>query len=192
MNTFDFTSYFKEAAATLSRLGESDFNFEALAAEMVDSLSKDGTIFWFGNGGSASDSLHLSAELVGRFARDRRPLRSIALNANQSNLTAIGNDFGFEQIFVRQIQGLGRKGDVAIGITTSGKSQNVLLALKAAKQMGLITALFTGADFKAENENLDFIFMAPSSVTAHIQECHITLGQALCGYIENRILDENG
>ena len=159
MNTFDFTSYFKEAAATLSRLGESDFNFEALAAEMVDSLSKDGTIFWFGNGGSASDSLQLSAELVGRFARDRRPLRSIALNANQSNLTAIGNDFGFEQIFVRQIQGLGRKGDVAIGITTSGKSQNVLLALKAAKQMGLITALFTGADFKAENENLDFIFM---------------------------------
>jgi D-sedoheptulose 7-phosphate isomerase len=138
----------------------------------------------FGNGGSAADAQHLATELTIRYKSDRAAIAAIALTTDSSALTAAGNDLGFERIFARQIEALGKAGDVAIAISTSGKSANVVAALKQAKAMKLATAAFGGKGGGDLKGLADHLLVVPSDTTARIQEMHITLGQMLCGAIE--------
>jgi len=152
---------------------------------MIEGLEAGNKIFFFGNGGSAADSQHLAAELVGKmFIEGRRALPAIALTTDSSNLTALGNDFGFETVFSRQIEALGKPGDVAVGITTSGQSPNVLTAVKTARKMGLKTIGFIGKDGGKLKELVDIAIVVPSDSTQRIQESHITIGQIICELIE--------
>jgi D-sedoheptulose 7-phosphate isomerase len=146
-----------------------------------------GKILFFGNGGSAADAQHLATELSIRYARDRAPIAAIALTTDTSALTAAGNDLGFERIFARQVEALGRKGDVAIGISTSGNSANVLAGLRAARAAGIVTVGLSGRDGGAMHDVCDVLLIVPSQTTARIQEMHITLGQMLCGALEQRL-----
>ncbi len=161
--------------------------FEELATVCTASLQAGGKILFFGNGGSAADAQHLAAELTVRFVSDRPAIAAIALTTDSSALTAIGNDLGFERLFARQIEALGRAGDVAIGISTSGRSPNVLAALETAKAMGLNAAGFTGRQGRGMAGLAAPLVQVPSDTTARIQEMHILVGQALCGAIERRL-----
>lgn len=154
---------------------------------LTQSLGKGGTLFWCGNGGSAADSQHFAAELVGRFKKSRRPLRSIALTTDTSILTCIANDFSYEDIFARQIEALGRPGDVLVGISTSGNSENVLRAFKSAKALGLMTVAFLGKGGGLAKELVDHVMVVPSDVTARIQESHLLIGHILCELIEREM-----
>lgn len=160
---------------------------EKIGQLLAQSLTNGGTLFWCGNGGSAADSQHLAAELVGRFKGNRRALRSIALTTDASILTCVANDFSYDDIFARQIEGLGRKGDVLIGISTSGNSKNVLRAFKAAKEMGLITVALLGKGGGAVKDSADHALVIPSGDTARIQEVHILIGHILCEVIEQEM-----
>ncbi|MDD4939954.1 MAG: D-sedoheptulose 7-phosphate isomerase [Candidatus Omnitrophica bacterium] len=151
---------------------------------MIDSLKKNGKVILFGNGGSASDSQHIAAELVGRFKRDRNGLAAIALTTNTSILTAVANDYGYEQVFAKQIEALGCRNDIAIGISTSGKAKNVLAGFKQAKKMGIKTVALTGADGGELVKIADVALVVPSSITARIQESHITIGHIICELVE--------
>ena len=157
---------------------------EVVASTLVDALKNGQTIFWCGNGGSASDSQHLAGELVGRYNGDRRPLKSIALNADSAVMTCIVNDYGYEYIFSRQVEGLGEKGDVLIGITTSGNSQNVLNAFNVANDKGLKTVGLLGKGGGQAASLVHQSIIIPSKTTARIQEMHITIGHILCDLIE--------
>lgn len=157
------------------------------ACELVTSCLKSGNkILWCGNGGSAADSQHLAAELVGRFKFNRPALASLALTTDTSILTALGNDFGFETIFARQVEALGKPGDVLIGISTSGNSGNVFNALETAKRMKISTIAFTGLA-NCQLDAADIVLKAPTHTTSHIQECHICWGQIICGYAESTL-----
>jgi D-sedoheptulose 7-phosphate isomerase len=144
----------------------------------------------FGNGGSAADSQHLAAELVGRFGPDRSPLAAIALSTDTSILTAVANDYGYEKVFARQIEALGQPGDTAIGISTSGNSPNVLAALDVARNKGLFTVGFTGETGGKMNGRTEVLFRVPSRVAARIQETHILLGHILCELIDRQLFPE--
>jgi D-sedoheptulose 7-phosphate isomerase len=158
--------------------------FTALLAACVKSIRGGGKIMLFGNGGSAADAQHLATELTIRYKKNRAAIAAIALTTDSSALTACGNDLGFDRIFARQIEALGRPGDIALGITTSGKSPNVTLALRQAKTMGLVTAAFSGKGGGDLPGLADHLLVVPSDTTARIQEMHITLGQMLCGALE--------
>lgn len=158
--------------------------FAGLLGACVTAIRGGGKLMLFGNGGSAADAQHLATELTIRYKRDRPAIAAIALTTDTSALTAAGNDLGFEQIFARQIEALGRRGDVAIGISTSGKSPNVLAALKRAKAMGVVTAALSGRDGGDLVGLADHLLVVPSDTTARIQEMHIALGQMLCGALE--------
>ena len=158
-----------------------------LAGLCVKSLQSGGNVLFFGNGGSAADAQHLAAELTVRFIRDRCALSGIALTTDSSMLTACGNDLGFERIFARQIEAIGRSGDVCIALSTSGKSPNVLRGLEKAREKGLIAAAFTGAAGVGLRELADPVILVPSSTTARIQEMHILLGHLLCSEIEAQL-----
>lgn len=152
-----------------------------------NAIQNGGKVLFFGNGGSAADSQHLATELTVRFSKNRDAIPAIALTTDTSALTAIGNDFGFDHLFARQVEALGRDGDVAIGISTSGNSTNVLEALKTARKKGLITVGLSGKDGGAMHDVCDILIVIPSDTTARIQEMHITLGQMLCGALEQRL-----
>lgn len=152
-----------------------------------NAIRDGGKILFFGNGGSASDAQHLATELTARYITDRKAIAAIALTTDTSALTAIGNDMGFEKIFARQVEALGRKGDVAVGISTSGNSANVLEALKTARGMGIVTVGLTGGEGGKMPGLCDIVLAVPSKTTARIQEMHITLGQMLCGALEKRL-----
>jgi D-sedoheptulose 7-phosphate isomerase len=158
--------------------------FEACLAACVASVRAGGKLLFFGNGGSAADAQHLATELTIRYSRDRVPIPALALTTDTSALTAAGNDLGFDRIFSRQVEALGRRGDVAIGISTSGASANVIRGLEAARAGGLTTVAFTGGSGGAIAGVADHVLLVPSSVTARIQEMHITLGQMLCAGLE--------
>jgi D-sedoheptulose 7-phosphate isomerase len=158
--------------------------FEQLTAACTASLSAGGKLMLFGNGGSAADAQHLATELTVRYKQDRAAISAIALTTDTSALTAAGNDLGFERIFARQIEALGRKGDIALAISTSGTSPNVVAALRQARAMGLVTAAFSGKGGGDLSSVADHLLVVPSNTTARIQEMHITLGQMLCGAIE--------
>ena len=147
-------------------------------------------VMLFGNGGSATDASHIAAEFVGRYRRDREPLSALALATDMAALTCIANDYDFTDIFSRQIQAHGRKGDVAIAISTSGNSLNVIRGVEAAHDRGLVTVGWTGATGGKLTDLVDYCFHVPSSVTARIQECHITLGHVLCELIEERLFGD--
>jgi D-sedoheptulose 7-phosphate isomerase len=154
--------------------------------ELAGTLQRGGKIFFFGNGGSAADAQHLAAELIGRFEKERRALPALALTANTSALTAtaIGNDDSYEVVFARQLEGLGSRGDAAVGISTSGKSPNVLSALRSAKKMGILGVGLTGQCSPDMAELVDYCISIPSKRTARVQEAHILLGHILCEIIE--------
>jgi D-sedoheptulose 7-phosphate isomerase len=180
-----FAAEIAEHEATLAGvkagLGE---EFAHLVQVCASAINKGNKLLFFGNGGSAADAQHLATELAVRYVADRAPIAALALTTDTSALTAIGNDMGFEKIFARQIEALGRKGDVAIGISTSGKSRNVLLGLREARAHGLIAAGFTGGQGGDMVGLADPLLIVPSTVTARIQEMHIMLGQMLCGALE--------
>jgi D-sedoheptulose 7-phosphate isomerase len=160
----------------------------AAAADALIAAYRSGhKALFFGNGGSAADAQHLAAEFLGRYLRERRPLPAIALHANTSAVTAIANDLGYEHVFSRQLQALATAGDVAVGISTSGNSQNILEALTVARQMGVYTIGLTGASGGRMRELVDVLIAAPSNETPRVQECHILVGHALCDAVEQAI-----
>jgi D-sedoheptulose 7-phosphate isomerase len=157
---------------------------------LVDALNHGNKVLLFGNGGSAADAQHIAAEFVGRFAFDRPALPALALSVNSSSLTAIGNDYGFDQVFSRQIEALGRPGDVAIAISTSGHSPNVRRAMSAAKKIGLHTIALTGSTGGELRNAVDICICVPSSETPRIQECHILIGHIISDLVEQTIFHE--
>ena len=180
-----FTAEFSEHAEVMRRtqaaLAE---QFAGLVRTCTSSLRVGGKIMLFGNGGSAADAQHLATELTIRYKADRPAIAAIALTTDTSALTAAGNDLGFEQVFARQVAALGKAGDVAIGISTSGKSPNVLAALRQAREMRIVTAALSGKKGGHLAGICDHLLVVPSDTTARIQEMHILLGQMLCGAIE--------
>ncbi|WP_319026001.1 D-sedoheptulose 7-phosphate isomerase [Acidithiobacillus ferrivorans] len=160
---------------------------QAAAEVCIRCLRQDGKILLAGNGGSAADAQHIAAELVSRFAFDRPGLSALALTTDTSILTAIGNDYGYERLFARQVQSLGRKGDVLIGYSTSGKSPNILRAFEEARRRGLMTVGLTGNRGGPMQGLCDHLLEVPSGDTPKIQEGHLVLGHILCGLIENAL-----
>jgi D-sedoheptulose 7-phosphate isomerase len=156
------------------------------ALEIVKALRGGGKVLFFGNGGSAADAQHLAAEFTGRYLKERRALPALALHANTSALTAIGNDYGFDLVFSRQVEALGKAGDVAIGISTSGNSPNVLRALEAAKALSIYTVALIGEGGKMK-EAAECAICIPSRETPRIQECHILTGHIICEIAEDLI-----
>jgi D-sedoheptulose 7-phosphate isomerase len=155
-----------------------------IAETIAGALRGGGKLLIAGNGGSAADAQHISAEIVGRYKKDRPAYAAIALTTDTSALTAVGNDYGFEQVFARQIEGLGKRGDVLLALTTSGRSPNILAALKAARSQGLITVGFTGAKGTALAASCDHLLVAPSDDTAVIQQIHMAFAHGICEVIE--------
>ncbi len=161
-----------------------------IAQLMIECLKKDGKVIVFGNGGSASDSQHIAAELVGRFKKDRSALAGIALTTNTAVLTSLANDYGYDVIFSRQVEALGKKNDVVLGISTSGKAKNVALGIKQAKKMGIKTVALSGGDGGEIVKLADVSLLVPSKITARIQEAHITIAHIICEMIEQELCQE--
>ncbi len=159
---------------------------------LVSALRQGNKVLLFGNGGSAAEAQHIAAELVGRFAFDRPALPALALSVNSSCVTAIGNDYGFEKVFSRQLEALARSGDVAIGISTGGNSPNVLWAMSTAKKIGLHTIALTGSTGGKLKAAVDHCICVPSNETPRIQECHILIGHIVSELVEREIFHEEG
>ena len=177
----NFSAHLDVAQATRAGLREP---FERLLSLSIEAIQGGGKLLFFGNGGSAADAQHLATELSVRYVDDRPPIAAIALATDGSALTAIGNDMGFEALFSRQIEALGRPGDVAIGISTSGRSRNVIRGLEQARAQGLVAAAFSGRDGGDLVGLAEPLLIVPATVTARIQEMHITLGHTLCDGLE--------
>lgn len=158
-----------------------------VADEVISAYKKGNKVILLGNGGSAADAQHIASELVGKFCLDRKSLQAIALTVNTSILTAVGNDYSFDKIFVRQLESIGKKGDVVIGITTSGNSKNVIEALKLAKNQGLITVAFTGMKGGKVKIIAKYCLCVPSNNTPRIQEVHIMIAHIICEIVERKL-----
>lgn len=176
-----------EHQALMTALPALDDAIAAAGKQMAAVLASGGKLMFCGNGGSASDSQHLASELTGRFIKDRRPLAGLALSTDSSALTCIGNDYSFDDVFVRQVMGLGRKGDGLVAISTSGNSRNVLRAVAAAREAGIWTLGLLGRDGGQLREACDAAIIVPHAITARIQEAHILIGHTLCGLIEDEL-----
>jgi D-sedoheptulose 7-phosphate isomerase len=190
-STHLFQDAITEHIAVVQGLMGQQSNLERIAKEMCRALFSGGKILWCGNGGSAADSQHMAAELMGRFRRERRGLPSIALTTDTSILTAIGNDYGYEKVFQRQVEALCLPGDVVVGISTSGNSKNVCAALEAANQMGAFTAALTGSQGGQMAGIAAVTLRVPSNDTARIQEGHVLCGHLLCDWVELSIMEGN-
>ena len=180
------TSYLEDSLSVVSSIVANkglQSKIEQLALLIVSSLKKGGKIMFIGNGGSAADSQSMAAEYVSRFAFDRKGLPGIALTTDTSILTAIGNDYSFDNVFSRQLNALGNEGDILIAYSTSGRSLNIVKAINEAKSMGIYSVLFTGLEGSALS-NADLTIASPSSSTPHIQEGHLILGHLLCYLVE--------
>jgi len=178
---FDFNEHLKTAQATLEYIAGP---LEIAANLCIDSLQNGGKILIFGNGGSAADAQHIAAELVGRYKVERKGLPAIALTTDTSALTSIGNDYGYNHVFDRQVEALANEGDVAIGISTGGSSGNVISALKLAKEMGCKTIGFSGRDGGEMNALCNVNLVVPAEDTPRIQEMHIIIGHTICHLID--------
>jgi D-sedoheptulose 7-phosphate isomerase len=176
-----------EVKQSLLRSQEVVLTVAKVSAILIDALKQGNKALFFGNGGSAADAQHMAAELVGRFAFDRPALPALALSVNSSCVTAIGNDYGFDRVFSRQLEALGRPGDVAIGISTSGNSLNVQRAMSAAKKIGLHTVALTGRIGGNLRKLVDHCICVPSNETPRIQECHILIGHIISELVEREI-----
>jgi D-sedoheptulose 7-phosphate isomerase len=186
----ELQAYFRRSQqAVENALADRTFMASVLstAEKIAASLKDGGKVLFAGNGGSAADAQHIAAEFVGRFINDRAPLAAIALTTDTSALTAIGNDYGFEQVFARQVSALARPGDVFVGISTSGKSPNILAALKAARDSKLVTVGFTRSTASPMHTLCDIVVGVPSDETALIQQLHITAGHAICHLVEREL-----
>lgn len=162
-------------------------DIERFARCVVACLASGGRVFWIGNGGSAADCQHLAAEMVGRYQREREGLASVALTTDTSILTSLGNDFGFEAIFARQVRALCRAGDVLVGLSTSGNSANVLAAMAAAAELGVHRIGLTGGDGGRLRDQAELSLVVPSDNTARIQEAHILIGHLVCDLVETAL-----
>lgn len=182
-----FLDNLAEHGALMQRLVSLQRAVEQVGALLADTLQSGGKLLVCGNGGSAADAQHLASELTGRFIAERRPLAAIALSTDSSALTCIGNDYGFNEVFARQVQALARPGDCLVGISTSGKSPNVRRAVGAARAAGATVVGLLGRDGGPMNAECDVSIVIPSDVTARIQEAHILVIHTLCGLIEQRL-----
>jgi D-sedoheptulose 7-phosphate isomerase len=180
------TESFEETARILTELAASQRAQIVRAADLMASAIRAGRkIIWFGNGGSATQSQHMAAEFVGRFSKERRSLPSLSLTENMASVTAIANDYQYELIFARQLEGLGQPGDVAIGLSTSGASRNVLAGLRKARELGMVVLGLTGSVETAMPSLCDVCLAVPSTNTARIQEAHLAIGHVLCALVED-------
>ena len=159
-------------------------NFDKCAKVIADTLKKNSTVFWCGNGGSAAESSHLAVELIGRFKNNRKSLPSISLSADSSAITCIANDFGYEEIFARQLEGLGKKEDLLIVLSTSGESENILRVLRKAQEMDITSIALLGKGGGRAASLSNFAIIVNSDETARIQEMHLLLGHTFCEYVE--------
>ncbi len=184
-----FQNAIADHLAVVQALTSQQAALERVASEMTRAIFDGNKVLWCGNGGSAADSQHLAAELIGRFRRERRGLASIALTTDTSVLTAVGNDYGFDKVFERQVECLCVKGDVLVGISTSGNSRNVCAALEAARDLGAFTVAFTGEGGGGMAKIADATLEIASKDTARIQEGHILCGHMLCDWIERSICE---
>jgi D-sedoheptulose 7-phosphate isomerase len=184
-----FERTIEEHLETIQALKQTIPQLQRVAERMSRSLLDGGKILWCGNGGSAADSQHMAAELVGRFLKERRALPSIALTTNTSILTAIGNDYGYDRVFQRQIEAICFRGDVVVGISTSGNSKNVCNAFEAARKIGAFTVALGGQNGGAMAEIADETIRIPSTATPRIQEGHTLCAHMICDYIEQYICE---
>lgn len=184
-----FSCNLSEHLTVFSSLTALEELVNASGAVIADVLAAGGKLMLCGNGGSAADSQHIAAELTGRFLRDRAPLAGLALSTDTSALTCIGNDYGFDEVFERQVRGLGRKGDCLVALSTSGNSRNVVRAVESANAMGIITIGLLGRDGGELRNLCTHAVVVRSSITARIQEAHIFIGHTWCGIIEQRLFD---
>lgn len=161
-----------------------------IALRMADVLRGGGQVFFFGNGGSAADAQHWAAELSGRFYKDRRSLPAVALTTNASQLTAVANDYGFDEVFARPLLGVARPGDMAVGISTSGRSPNVVKALAVARERGVVTVGFTGVGGGAMADCCDYLVRIPATDVARIQEGHALCGHVICAVVEEALFGQ--
>lgn len=184
------SDYFRISCAALDRASRDDAlmtSILAIAGAITDALRAGGKVLIAGNGGSAADAQHIAGEMLSRMNYDRNPLPAIALTTDTSVLTAVGNDYGFDHVFERQIRGLGRRGDIFIAISTSGRSPNIMLALRAARELGLVTIGFTGGGPREMNALCDHCLAAPATETPVIQQIHIVAAHAICGLVEDAL-----
>ena len=182
-----FRGAVQEHLALFEKLADLEPQVGRIGARLAEVLRGGGKIMWCGNGGSAADSQHIAAELTGRLINDRRPLAGLALSTDSSALTCIGNDYGFDAIFERQVRALGRAGDALVLISTSGRSPNLLRAAEAARAMGITAIGLLGRDGGALRSLCDDALIVPSDTTARIQEAHIFIGHCWCGLIEQAL-----
>jgi D-sedoheptulose 7-phosphate isomerase len=175
-------------AAVDGFLNESGEQIVALAKACADALAQNRKLMFCGNGGSACDAMHIAGEFIGRYVDDRRSLPALALSADTGIITAIANDYNYDYVFARQVEGLGNAGDVLICMSTSGRSPNILKAIDAAQQKGVLTVLFTGGKYaKGEPVKADFVLVVPSLITAHVQEAHMVAMHGLATLIEAQL-----
>ncbi len=182
-----FRTQLGEHRALFERLAGLEADIERAAALLAGALGGGRKLMLCGNGGSAADSQHIAAELTGRFIKDRRPLAALALTTDTSALTCIANDYSYEDVFARQVTGLGVRGDCLIGISTSGNSKNVIRAVEAAREIGIHVIGLLGREGGALAALCDVPIVVPSAVTARIQEAHIFIGHTLCGLVESAL-----
>ena len=191
----EIAAHFRHSREALER-ASADRGFlstvATIAKIIADAYRTGGKLLIAGNGGSAGDAQHIAGEFLSRYGMDRRPLPAIALTTDTSVLTAVGNDYGFEQVFERQVRGLGRRGDVFLALSTSGRSANVIAALRAARELGLVTIGFTGAGANEMREHCDHILCAPGDGTPVIQQLHLMAAHAICGVVERELFGRPG
>jgi D-sedoheptulose 7-phosphate isomerase len=180
----DFEEAIREHQSMMASLAEVWPSLVTAADAVIERVNNGGAVFWFGNGGSATQAMHFATELVGRFERERPGIRSYALVADTSLITAVANDYSFDVIFARQIESLCRPGDVAIGLSTSGNSANVLQGTDAAASMGALTVGFTGGEGGKLARSVDIPIVVPHARTCRVQEAHLFLGHTLCELVE--------
>jgi D-sedoheptulose 7-phosphate isomerase len=176
-----------QVAANMRLLRDAASTIAVAAEIMKRSLRSGGKIMFCGNGGSAADAQHLAAELMGRYLKDRAPLSALALTVDTSALTAIANDYSYDEVFARQLRGIGRRDDVLVGLSTSGNSANVVRAIEAARDLGIVSLALTGQQGGRMAEIADHVIRAPAVRTNSIQEMHIVIGHMLCGFVEEAL-----
>lgn len=187
MTSEDIFNVFEETEQNFRKLRDLTPQIVEACELTTDRVRAGGKVIFCGNGGSAADAQHLAAELMGRFVMDRAPLAAMALTVNTSTITAIGNDYSYDEIFERQLRGIGREGDVLIGLSTSGNSRNVICAIGAAREIGIASIGLTGETGGAMSNLCDICIRVPSTSTARIQEMHIAVGHSLCEWVEGAL-----
>jgi D-sedoheptulose 7-phosphate isomerase len=179
---------FNDHILVVSALNNLVVPINTLAFRIYECVRNGGKVLWMGNGGSSAECEHLASEFVGRFRINRKALPALSLSSNTAALTAISNDFGFEQVFARQLEAFGTPNDIIIGLTTSGKSENVLSAFAMARKLGIYSVVLTGTHGADLTHQVDMCIVIPSTNTARIQECHLLIGHVLCDMVEQYVI----